>query len=118
MKTIVAVVVLQICSMFALASHVMAGEAVWIDVRSAEEYASGHVAPAINIPHEQIAEQIGALDLASDQDIRVYCRSGRRSGIALETLESMGYSNVTNVGGLEDAEKWLAEHAPEDAATE
>ena len=77
----------------------------WIDVRSAEEYAAGHVPQAINIPHDEIGERIAALDLAYDQPFLLYCRSGRRSGLARETLSSMGFTELTNVGGLEDAEK-------------
>jgi phage shock protein E len=39
----------------------------------------------------------------------VYCRSGRRSGIAQSALEEAGYTNVVNVGGLEDARNKAAE---------
>jgi len=41
--------------------------------------------------------------LDKDTEIRVYCRSGRRAGIALAALEEMGYTNATNVGGIGDA---------------
>ncbi len=91
------------CSL--LCSEAWATDAVWIDVRSAEEYAAGHVPPAVNIPHDEIAERIAQLDLTLDQPILLYCRSGRRSGIALETLKQLGYSRVNNVGGLQDAEQ-------------
>jgi phage shock protein E len=84
------------------------GEAVWIDVRSAEEYASDHVPEALNIPYEQVAEQISSLGLALDQPIYLYCGSGRRAGIALETLQQLGYQQVVNVGGLEDAQQLIA----------
>jgi phage shock protein E len=43
--------------------------------------------------------------------IYVYCRSGRRSGIAQSTLEEAGYNNVVNLGGLEDAQNKAAEMA-------
>ena len=73
---------------------------VWIDVREADEFAGPHYEGAINISYEVIADKIGELDLAKDADIRVYCRSGRRSGVAKQVLNSMGYTNVTNEGGL------------------
>jgi phage shock protein E len=41
----------------------------------------------------------------------VYCRSGRRSGIARETLIAQGFTNVTNIGGLQEALA-KAEEAP------
>lgn len=79
------------------------GKPVWIDVRTAEEYQAGHVDGAINIPYEEIGDRITALQLAPDQPIFLYCRSGRRSGIALETLSGLGYIRLTNIGGLEEA---------------
>jgi phage shock protein E len=75
---------------------------VWIDVRAADEFAAGHISGAILIPHEEIAAKIGFFDFAKDADIRVYCRTGRRSGIAKEVLNNMGYVNVVNEGGYEE----------------
>ena len=75
---------------------------VWIDVRSAGEYAQGHIDGAVNIPHTEIAEQITALKLDKDTKIALYCGSGRRAGIALETLQQLGYTRLTNEGGYKD----------------
>lgn len=77
----------------------------WIDVRSAEEFQSGHVAMAVNIPVEQIAERIKEVTTDKNAEIYLSCRSGRRSGMALDTLKALGYTKVTNVGGIEDALK-------------
>ena len=76
---------------------------VWIDVRAADEYASGHVPGALLIPHEQIATIIE--DKVSDKnaDIQLYCRSGRRADIARDVMLKMGYTRVTNHGSLENA---------------
>lgn len=74
----------------------------WIDVRTAEEYAQGHVKGAINIPFEEIGSQINSITRDVDSEVRVYCRTGRRSGIAKDTLNGMGYDNVINEGGYED----------------
>ena len=83
-----------------------AGEAVWIDVRTPAEYAAGHKDDAQNIPHDVIGERIAALNLSKDADIMLYCRSGKRAGMAQSTLNGMGYQHVTNVGGLADALKY------------
>jgi len=88
-----------------------AGDAHWIDVRTAEEFAAGHVTEAVNIPYEEIAGRVAEVTTDKDDLIYVYCRSGRRSGIAKKTLEDAGYRNVVNVGGFEAALKKAAETA-------
>ena len=75
---------------------------IWIDVRTEEEYVQGHLANAINIPYEEIGARVSQVTEDKSADIRVYCRTGRRSGIAKETLESLGYDHVTNEGGYQD----------------
>ena len=88
------------------------GETHWIDVRTAEEYAAGHVSQAVNIPYEEITRRIGEVTTDKDALIYVYCRSGRRSGIAREALGEAGFSNVVNAGGLEEALKKAAQLSP------
>lgn len=85
-----------------------AGDAYWIDVRTAEEYADGHVRQAVNIPYEEITARIGEVTDDKDALIYLYCRSGRRSGIARDALERAGFSNAINLGGLEDARRAAA----------
>ncbi|SHI09088.1 rhodanese-like domain-containing protein [Ferrimonas marina] len=75
--------------------------AVLIDVRTPEEFADGHLAGAQNLPYDSIADTIDSLGLEPGHQVVVYCRSGRRSGIATQVLMGMGYS-VTNGGGLEE----------------
>lgn len=83
-------------------SPLFAAEVLWIDVRSAPEYESGHLPQAINIPHIEITERI--IEIAPDKKtaIKLYCGSGRRAGIAQWELEGMGYFNTTNEGGYKD----------------
>jgi rhodanese-related sulfurtransferase len=69
-----------------------------IDVRTVQEFDSGHLRAAINIPYTEIAQRIADHVKNKDDRITVYCRSGRRSGIAKKTLETMGYTNVTDAG--------------------
>jgi len=86
-----------------IAGSAWAAEAYWIDVRSAEEYAADHLSGAFNIPHTEIAERIGEVTTDKDAPIYLYCRSGRRSGLAQAALQQAGYTQVTNLGALQDA---------------
>ncbi|MBX3704391.1 MAG: rhodanese-like domain-containing protein [Steroidobacteraceae bacterium] len=83
---------------------------VVLDVRSAEEYAEGHVAGARNIPHTQIAERVVELADARDRDLVVYCRSGRRSEIALQALRDAGFTRLFHLEG--DILRWTEEERP------
>ena len=56
-------------------------EVVFVDVRTPAEYAAGHVEGAVHIPHTEMDRRYGELTEYADDEIVVYCRSGRRSGI-------------------------------------
>ena len=77
-------------------------EAVYVDVRTPQEFASGHVAGAINIPHTEMPRRWTELEEYRDQPMVVYCRTGRRSGIALDVLREHGFDQARNGGGLQD----------------
>ncbi len=85
-----------------------AADTVWIDVRSEKEYKAEHLDGTEFIPHTQIGEQIGKLNLAKDTPIKLFCRSGGRAGVAEKTLLEMGYTNVENVGGIADAKNLMS----------
>lgn len=74
-----------------------------IDVRTAEEYAAGHLQGAVNIDVEgsDFGTEVAKLDPAGTYV--VYCHSGRRAGIAKDQMDSLGFKNVTNAGGLDAA---------------
>lgn len=72
-----------------------------IDVRTEQEYKEGHLINSINIPYGVIKDKITEHVHDKNQKIIVYCRSGRRSGIAKKTLDEMGYTNVINAGAYE-----------------
>ena len=76
--------------------------ALVVDVRSVDEYSGGHVSGALNIPHEQVVEGLEKIPKAREKEIVLYCRSGRRSGIAQAALKAAGYSRVHNAGGYSD----------------
>ena len=68
-----------------------------IDVREPDEFASGHIKGAINIPVGQIANRIGSVCKDKDRDIYIYCQSGKRSRTAANKLVKRGYTMVHNV---------------------
>lgn len=76
---------------------------VIIDVRRPDEYRSGHIKNAVNIPLGELLEKAPALLPDISQEIIVYCRSGARSFNAAEELLSLGYKNVYDLGGIS---KW------------
>lgn len=73
-----------------------------IDVRTAAEFAEGHVAGAVNMDVEagDFAAQIKTLDPKAPY--LVYCRSGRRSAIAADQMAAAGFTDVVDGGGLAD----------------
>lgn len=72
---------------------------VLVDVRTREEFAEGHIPGAVCIPNETIVA--GAeLPFGVDVKLFLYCRSGRRSAEAANKLVAMGYTNVTDFGGI------------------
>lgn len=80
-----------------------AAESILLDVRDVEEFASGHLPDAVNIPFNDgtLAAQIADLD--PNASYRVYCRSGNRSGQAVALMLDAGFTNVVDLGGLEEA---------------
>jgi phage shock protein E len=76
-----------------------------IDVRTEAEWDSGHIEGAILIPYKQIGEKIGTIAREKSKRLYVYCRTGRRSQAAKETLDKLGYKDIINLGALENAAK-------------
>ncbi len=73
-----------------------------VDVRTASEYAEGHIANAILIPNETIGKEAPAELPDKSAVLLVYCRSGRRSENAANKLLALGYQNVYDFGGISD----------------
>jgi rhodanese-related sulfurtransferase len=69
---------------------------VLVDVRTAQEYAGGHIPSAINIPYDVIGQKPPTTDTSAL--IIVYCASGHRSGLAAAALAQLGYSRVADFG--------------------
>lgn len=73
---------------------------VILDVRTAQEFASGHIPGAVLLPNETIGTEDIPLLPDKDQLILVYCRSGNRSKQAAEKLAQLGYTNIVEFGGI------------------
>lgn len=78
------------------------GGALVVDVRTTEEFSAGHIAGAINVPYDQVAQRIAEFGSEKQREIVVYCKSGRRASVARETLVKSGFENVFNAGGYTD----------------
>ena len=76
-----------------------AEKAVLLDVRREEEFASGYIAGAINIPLQEIEDSTDVV-VGKNTLLYVYCRSGVRSAQAVNALRYMGYTNVVDIGGI------------------
>lgn len=90
----------------------MPANAVWIDVRTPTEYASGHLQQAVLIPFDGIEAGVARLQLPNDTPIYLYCAVGGRAEVAKQRLEALDYANVTNVGSLIDARTLAADKSP------
>ena len=73
---------------------------VILDVRTAQEFASGHIPGAALLPNETIGTEDIPLLPDKDQLILVYCRSGNRSKQAAEKLAQLGSTNIVEFGGI------------------
>lgn len=70
-----------------------------VDVRSPEEFATGHLPGAVNIPVQDLERRMGELE-AKSRPVVVYCRSGARSSRAARMLKNAGYAEVHDLGAM------------------
>ena len=74
-----------------------------IDVRTPGEFAEGHLDGAVNLDLEGGVFEQQFSKLSKDGTYSIYCRSGRRSAVAVQMMKDAGYTFVIDLGGLEDA---------------
>ena len=77
-------------------------EHIILDTREQDEFDEGHIPGAILIPYTEIENKAEEMIPDKDKLILVYCRSGRRSKIAAESLAKLGYTNIKEFGGIID----------------
>lgn len=80
------------------ASSLIKEGAILVDVRTKEEYDEKHITGAVNIPLSEIEE--GNIDYDKSTTIIAYCRSGARSSNAAKKLIALGYTNVYDLGSI------------------
>jgi len=79
----------------------------FVDVRTKEEFATGHIQGALNIPLPDLAKRKQEIKDLGTKPVVFYCRSGNRSELAVYQLQREGYKLVYNGGGLDDAKALL-----------
>jgi rhodanese-related sulfurtransferase len=72
---------------------------VVLDTREDQEFSSGHIKGALNIPMSQMKKRIAELDKYKSRPVLLYCRSGSRSNYTGKLLSKAGFDNVQNLAG-------------------
>lgn len=86
------------------------GKTVIVDVRTAEEFAAGHLRDAKNIPLADFASRIGELDKSKGKSVVVICQTGARADKAMKLLQAAGFEDVVGLDGGIAA--WQAANLP------
>lgn len=81
------------------AQRLVAAGARLVDVRTQQEFDAGHVPGAVLIPYDQIAARAAELG-SRDTPIVLYCRTGRRTAVAAQALEALGFTRVWDLQGI------------------
>jgi NADPH-dependent 2,4-dienoyl-CoA reductase/sulfur reductase-like enzyme/rhodanese-related sulfurtransferase len=82
-------------------------EALVLDVRSAAEFATGHLPGALNIPHTELRGRLDEVrDAAADRPVRVMCAAGVRANIAHRILVGAGFDSSSLSGGIQTLRHW------------
>ena len=89
-------------------------DVVVLDVRTATEFAAGHVPGARNISHDELPKRLEELAAVKDKPVVIYCRSGRRTQIAADALHAAGFTKLLHLEG--DWLAWEAQKRPVEKA--
>ncbi|HXS77563.1 MAG TPA: rhodanese-like domain-containing protein [Terracidiphilus sp.] len=87
------------------ATEYLRSGAMLIDVRSVNEFESGHILQAYNMPLDRIEVMVPGAVRDKNKVLLLHCSTGVRSGIAKKKLEDIGYKKVFNLGSYERAGK-------------
>lgn len=94
-----------------LAQRIAAGDApVILDVRTPQEYATGHIPGAINVPHTEIEARLGELKKFRGTELVVHCRAGGRAAQAEQILAAAGFDGIRDLSG--HMQKWRSDGHP------
>jgi phage shock protein E len=81
--------------------------ALVVDVRTVAEFTTKSLTNVINIPLDEVKTKFPTMVTNKSDVVLLHCQSGRRSGLAVGQLRTLGYTNVFNIGSFEKAEKIL-----------
>ncbi len=85
-------------------------QAIFLDIRTNNEFANGHITGAINIPEIDLEKRINDLIKHKEKEIIVYCQTGVKTSKSCKTLKNHGFNNVSNLSGGLTA--WTNENYP------
>ena len=85
----------------------LATESLIIDVRTDNEWNNGYIENAKHIPISELKKRLNEIQAFKDQPVFTYCAAGKRAERAKNLLIENGFTNVTNLGGIQDASKEL-----------
>jgi phage shock protein E len=85
----------------------LATESLIIDVRTDNEWNNGYIENAKHIPISELKKRLNEIQAFRDQPVFTYCAAGKRAERAKNLLIENGFTNVTNLGGIQDASKEL-----------
>jgi rhodanese-related sulfurtransferase len=85
-------------------------QGVVLDVRDKNDFRTGHIVDAINIPHTQIKDRIGELNAHKGKPVIVVCKLGQNAGLVARSLQQAGFAPVYKLGG--GITEWQAEQLP------
>jgi rhodanese-related sulfurtransferase len=112
MKKTLATIALALTAVFGLAACAapaaeptiaVTADTVVVDVRTSDEYSAGHLEGAVNIDVQSPDFDSRLAELPKDGEYVVYCASGNRSSSAAARMESLGFTNVIDGGGISEA---------------
>lgn len=84
-------------------TYEVTSDTIVLDVRTAEEHAAGHLEGAVLLDFNGGELSAAIPNLDPDAEYLVYCRSGNRSGQAIALMQQAGFTDLTNLGSLEQA---------------
>jgi len=86
-----------------IARQQVADDFVLLDVRTKAEFEQGHIKGAVNFSHAELSDHLQ--DIPKDKDLIIYCRSGKRAGVAATLLSKNGYQKLFHLDG--DMNGWI-----------
>ena len=87
--------------------NLLAGDQLVIDVRTLPEWEKKRIDNTLLIEWQDLLTAVNKMDIKKNREILLFCRSGNRSGKAKKILEENGYTNVKNLGSIQDAGNYL-----------